>query len=235
MTAVRPAARPAIHQAASLLLTYPDAGWPARLAAVAETMDGLPGAPPAALLRFCAYARDTAAMDLAARYVLTFDRSRRRTLHLTYYTDGDTRRRGASLARLKARYRAHGWQPDGGELPDFLPAVLEFAARCPRSGLALLGEHRPALDLLGQALEAYRSPYADVLRAVRDSLPPAVPADRAATRTLARTGPPGENVGLDVFPGFPGTPGSPGSADSPDLGAPGSPAPGPSHAEGARR
>ncbi|KOG85650.1 hypothetical protein ADK38_35490, partial [Streptomyces varsoviensis] len=125
--------------------------------------------------------------------------------------------------------------------PDFLPAVLEFAARCPRSGLALLGEHRPALDLLRQALEAYRSPYADVLRAVRDTLPPAVPADRATARALARTGPPGENVGLDVFPGFPGTPGSPGpagspgSAGGPDLGSPGSPAPGPPHAEGARR
>ncbi|MFE7116757.1 nitrate reductase molybdenum cofactor assembly chaperone [Streptomyces sp. NPDC057654] len=209
------AARPAVHQAASLLLTYPDADGPARLAAVAETMSGLRGEPPAALLRFCAYARTAPAMELAARYVLTFDRSRRRTLHLTYYTDGDTRRRGASLARLKALYRDHGWQPGDGELPDFLPAVLEFAARCPRPGLALLSEHRPAVDLLGHALESYRSPYADVLRAVRATLPAAAPADRAATLALARTGPPAENVGLDPFPAFP------------DHGTP--------HAEGARR
>ncbi len=213
------AARPAVHQAASLLLTYPDADWPARLTAVAETMGTLPGEPPAVLLRFCAYARTAPAMDLAARYVVTFDRSRRRTLHLTYYTDGDTRRRGASLARIKALYRAHGWQQGDGELPDFLPAVLEFAARCPRPGLTLLGEHRPAVDLLGHALESYRSPYADVLRAVRDTLPAAAPADRAAALALARTGPPSENVGLDAFPGLPGLPGFSASGPAQEEGA----------------
>ncbi|MFD7663657.1 nitrate reductase molybdenum cofactor assembly chaperone [Streptomyces sp. NPDC059788] len=196
MTAVRPA----VHQAASLLLTYPDGDWSVRLAAVTETMNQLSGAAPAALLRFCAYAGTVPALDLAARYVLTFDRSRRRTLHLTYYTDGDTRRRGASLARLKALYRTHGWQQDDGELPDFLPAALEFSARCPEPGLRLLREHRPALELLARALETYRSPYAEVLRAVRDTLPGAAPADRAAALALARGGPPTENVGLDPFP-----------------------------------
>ncbi|KWT59026.1 nitrate reductase [Streptomyces albus subsp. albus] len=196
MTAVRPA----VHQAASLLLVYPDGDWPVRLAAVTEAMRALPGETPAALVSFCAYAWTVPPLDLAARYVLTFDRSRRRTLHLTYYTDGDTRRRGAALARLKALYRAHGWQPSGGELPDFLPAVLEFSARCPEPGLSLLREHRPALDLLGRALETYGSPYAEVLRAVRDTLPAPAAADRAAVLGLARTGPPTENVGLDPFP-----------------------------------
>ncbi|MFI0260589.1 nitrate reductase molybdenum cofactor assembly chaperone [Streptomyces sp. NPDC017056] len=193
-------AGPAVHQAASLLLTYPDGDWPVRLAAVVETMRQLPGEAPAALLRFCGHAQAVPLLDLAARYVLTFDRSRRRTLHLTYYTDGDTRRRGASLARIKALYRNYGWQLGDGELPDFLPAALEFTARCPVPGLRLLREHRPALELLGDALEKYRSPYADVLRAVRDTLPAPAAADRAAAHTLARTGPPTENVGLDPFP-----------------------------------
>ncbi|MEU4205772.1 nitrate reductase molybdenum cofactor assembly chaperone [Streptomyces sp. NPDC039022] len=192
--------RSAVHQAASLLLAYPDTHWPAGLAAVTETMRPLPGEAPAALLRFCAHARAVPLLDLGARYILTFDHSRRRTLHLTYYTDGDTRRRGASLARIKALYRAHGWQPSDGELPDYLPAVLEFAARCPEPGLRLLCDHRPAVELLGHALDKHRSPYADVLRAVSGTLPAPAAGDHAAALTLARTGPPTENVGLDPFP-----------------------------------
>ncbi|MFI0366217.1 nitrate reductase molybdenum cofactor assembly chaperone, partial [Streptomyces rimosus] len=78
--------RSAVHQAASLLLSYPDGDWSVRLAAVAETMCPLPGEAPAALLRYCDHARGVPLLDLAACYVLTFDRSRRRTLHLTYYT-----------------------------------------------------------------------------------------------------------------------------------------------------
>jgi nitrate reductase delta subunit len=161
----------AVHQAAALLLGYPDRDWPGRRAQVAEAIGHLPGRAPELLLGFCRWAAGVPVLDLAARYVTTFDRSRRRTLHLTHYTDGDTRRRGASLAALKARYRQHGWEPDGGELPDHLPALLEFAARCPAPGTALLHEHRPALDLLARGLAAHGSPYVDVVDAVRASLP----------------------------------------------------------------
>ncbi|MER6920115.1 nitrate reductase molybdenum cofactor assembly chaperone, partial [Streptomyces spiralis] len=121
-------------------------------------------------VRFCRRTADTPLLDLAAQYATTFDRSRRRTLYLTHYTDGDTRRRGASLAALKARYRQHGWEPSDGELPDHLPAVLEFAARCPTAGRAVLHEHRGALALLATALASHGSPYLDVIRAVRATL-----------------------------------------------------------------
>ncbi|MFJ9821517.1 nitrate reductase molybdenum cofactor assembly chaperone [Streptomyces sp. NPDC101151] len=161
----------AVHQAASLLLHYPDERWPARRALVIESVGGLPGPAAEALLRFCRRTADLPLLDLAAQYVATFDRSGRCTLHLTHCTDGDTRRRGASLAALKARYRQHGWEPADGELPDHLPAVLEFAARCPDAGRAVLHEHRGALDLLAAGLAAHGSPYLDVLRAVRATLP----------------------------------------------------------------
>jgi nitrate reductase delta subunit len=144
---------------------------------VTETVEQLPCTETESLLRFCRWSADVPVLDLAGRYVVTFDRSRRRTLHLTHYTDGDTRRRGATLAALKARYRRAGWEPDGGELPDHLPALLELAARCPEPGRALLDEHRGALDLLERGLTAYGSAYADVVRAVLRTLPdgPAAP------------------------------------------------------------
>jgi nitrate reductase delta subunit len=204
---------PVVFQAASLLLAYPDEDWPRRPRTVRETIAGLPG-PEFPLLRsFCDLAEREAPLDLAARYVATFDRSRRRCLYLTYYTDGDTRRRGAALARIKAAYRTHGWLPPDDELPDFLPLMLEFAARVPEAGTALLTDHRAAVEVLRYALEAHHSPYAALLQAVSRCLPGQAPASREEALRLARTGPPAEAVGLDVLGAFPIQPGRPGPDD----------------------
>ncbi|MFF9020575.1 nitrate reductase molybdenum cofactor assembly chaperone [Streptomyces eurythermus] len=192
--------RPVVHQAASLLLGYPDRDWPGRLGTVHTVLESVPGAETGLLLRFCERVRETDPLTLAARYVTTFDRSRRRCLYLTYYTDGDTRGRGGTLARLKALYREHGWQAPEEELPDFLPLMLEFAARVPEAGTPLLTAHRPALELLRFALAAYHSPYEDVVEAVCRTLPGPRPPSREAALRLARTGPPAETVGLLPHP-----------------------------------
>ncbi|WEV27742.1 nitrate reductase molybdenum cofactor assembly chaperone [Streptomyces sp. 71268] len=190
---------PAIHQAASLLLYYPDQDWHGRLDAVAEQLRTTrhPAAGP--LLRFCSEAERVPVLEAAAHYTDVFDRTHRRTLHLTYYTDGDTRRRGGALAALREVYRAAGWEPDPAELPDHLPLMLEFAARCPRAGTRLLRGHRAGIELLRLALEERGTRYAHVLDAVSATLPGPRPADRAAARRLARTGPPTEHVGLEPF------------------------------------
>ncbi|MFI6638772.1 nitrate reductase molybdenum cofactor assembly chaperone [Streptomyces sp. NPDC050504] len=193
-------ARTAVHQAASLLLQHPDDDWPERLNLVRTALAGLPGEAPAALLRFCGAVAGIPQLELSARYVATFDRSRRRTLHLSYYTEGDTRRRGAALLARRRLYLRHGWQPPADELPDFLPLALEFAARCPAPGRRALQDDRAAVELLRLALVSHRSPYADVLEGVCRTLPGASPADRAAALRLARTGPPTESVGLLPFP-----------------------------------
>lgn len=179
----------AVYQAAALLLDYPGEDWPERRTRVAATLAPLTAPEVRPLLDFCRATAGVPLLDLGARYVVTFDRSRRRTLHLTHYTDGDTRRRGASLAALKARYRQHGWEPAGGELPDFLPAVLEFAARCPAPGRALLQEHSGALGLLARGLAAHHSPYLDVIRSVRATLPAAPPAPPAPVPAQDRPAP----------------------------------------------
>jgi nitrate reductase delta subunit len=188
-------------QAASQLLGYPDEDLRSRLPLLADAVASLPaGRPQAGLARFIDHVGTTPARDLAEHYVSTFDRRRRCCLYLTWWTDGETRRRGQALAGLKERYRRGGLELGNRELPDFLPVVLEYAATGDLAdGLAVLQEQRAGLELLRIALEDAGSPYADVVAAVCSLLPGPSPRDRAAAMQLARSGPPQELVGLEPY------------------------------------
>lgn len=185
------------RQAASYLLAYPDQALLDRLpvirAALAE--QGV-----ASLDDFLDHLERTPLEVLERQYVEVFDLSRRHALYLSYWTDGDTRRRGEVLGRFKAAYRESGFLVDtSGELPDYLPMVLEYAAVAdPAGGEALLREYRPSLELLRIGLEEDATPYAAVVAAVCATLPGASPKDRAAVQALVG-GPPMETVGLEPY------------------------------------
>jgi nitrate reductase molybdenum cofactor assembly chaperone NarJ/NarW len=138
---------------------------------------------------------------IQTHYVDVFDLSRKHSLYLSYWTDGDTRRRGEVLATFKQRYRRSGFLVDtGGELADYLPMVLEYAAIVdPVDGTALLQEYRSSVELLRLALEERGTPYAGVLTAVCSTLPGPSPADRKAVMAMAAAGPPTETVGLEPY------------------------------------
>jgi nitrate reductase delta subunit len=186
-----------VRQVASYLLAYPDEQLLERLpvirAALAEhrvtSLDG-----------FLDHLERTPLAELERQYVEVFDLSRRHALYLSYWTDGDTRRRGEVLAGFKAAYRESGFLVNtAGELPDYLPMVLEFAAVAdPEAGEALLREYRPSLELLRIGLAEDGTPYADVVAAVCATLPGASPKDRAAVQALVG-GPPTESVGLEPY------------------------------------
>lgn len=188
-------------QVASHLLGYPDEDLHSRLPLLADAVASLPtGAARAGLTRFIDQVRSTPDRELAEHYVSTFDRRRRCCLYLTWWTDGETRRRGQALAGLKQRYRRGGLELGAGELPDYLPVVLEYAATGDLAdGLAVLQEQRAGLELLRIALEEAGSPYAEVVKAVCSLLPGPSPRDRAAAMQLARSGPPQEMVGLEPY------------------------------------
>ncbi|MEU9328862.1 nitrate reductase molybdenum cofactor assembly chaperone [Streptomyces canus] len=152
-----------LYQAAALCLTYPDDDFRARLPLLREA------APQ--LREFVDHAAVTPAQELAAHYVRVFDFGNRHSLYLSRWQDGDTRRRGMSPARFKDVYRAAGLEFTGEELPDFLPSVLEFAART--GDIDLLTEHRDALEQLRSRLTDFGTPYATVLDAVCATLPTA--------------------------------------------------------------
>ncbi|MEV0646267.1 nitrate reductase molybdenum cofactor assembly chaperone [Phytomonospora sp. NPDC050363] len=191
-----------VLQAASLCLQYPDEALLAHLPTVRAAVGELTGG--VARRRLSAFLDAMAAQPASAsaqHYVEVFDTRRRCCLYLTWWTDGETRRRGSSLAGLKARYRESGVEFDGAELPDFLPVVCEFAATADLAGgLELLQEHRAGLELLRLALVDVASVYAAPVEAVCALLPGPSPRDVAAAKALARSGPPREQVGLELLP-----------------------------------
>jgi nitrate reductase delta subunit len=190
-----------VCQAASILLQYPDQAVRARVPLVSAAVEAVPpGRSRTALSGFLEHLTHTPSRTLAEHYVATFDRRRRCCLYLTWWTDGETRRRGQSLALLKERYRRGGLEFDSSELPDYLPVMLEYAATGDLAdGLALLQEHRAGVELLRLALRDARSPYADVVEAACALLPGPSPQDRAAAQRLAQAGPPTETVGLEPY------------------------------------
>ena len=192
--------RPVAARAASLLLRYPDGEVLAALPTLVAALDELPAAVAAPLHQVAAHRAATEPGQLAADYVRLFDFRRRCCLHLTYYTCGDTRRRGVALVGFGTVYKAAGLSIVDGELPDYLPAVLDLAA-VDDAGWRLLSEHRIGLDLLDRALAAEGSVYRYAVDAVVRMLPAARPADLVAAARLARTGPPAELVGLEPYGG----------------------------------
>jgi nitrate reductase molybdenum cofactor assembly chaperone NarJ/NarW len=215
-----PSEHAVVLQSASILLQYPDARVRGALPAVRAALETVPhGLPPRRLLDLVRYLETTPAGQLEERYVAVLDRRRSCCLYLTWWTDGETRRRGLSLARLKQIYRSRGVELMPKELPDYLPVVLEFAATADvELGLQVLQEHRAGLELLRLALLEAGTEYVAALEAVCALLPGVSPTDEAAARALARSGPPGELVGLDGYGGL-GDAGGPTSLRSTAPGA----------------
>jgi nitrate reductase delta subunit len=192
--------RARVHMLVSLLLDYPDEAWFARLDTLREHLTGLPPAITDAVAGFIEQAHDEGPLAWQRLYVRTFDLKRKCSLYLSYYATGDTRRRGVALVTFLEAYRAAGWEFDGDDLPDYLPAVLEFSARSGSEVAdALIASHREGIEVLRAALEGLDSPWAALVRVVTLSLPTIDAATRERFLQLVNEGPPTETVGLSFL------------------------------------
>jgi nitrate reductase delta subunit len=189
------------YKLCSLALQYPDPELLAARAELAAACAQLHQAEAArALGRFFAWWAQTPELELAQHYVQTFDLHKRSALYLTFYSLGDKRERGLALLRLKKLYRAAGLPLEGSELPDYLPAMLEFAAAAaPGQGDLVLREHRASLELVRVSLHEQHSPYAYVLDAVGELAGQLSAGERLSLDRLIAQGPPQELVGLEPF------------------------------------
>lgn len=200
MTHLSPRDTLVVRKVAGELLQYPEERLLERLPVLTAAVTGLPRRRGEPLAGFLDHLAVTPLVSLQEAYVATFDLKRRCCLYLSYYLNGDTRRRGMALVAFKDVYRRAGIPLDSDELPDFLPVVLEFAAvGDPDAAEALLVAHRRGLEVLALALGDLRSPYRGVVDAVLATLPPPGPHDLEAAQLLAVQGPPAELVGLEPF------------------------------------
>ncbi len=106
-------------------------------------------------------------LEAEADYVALFDRGRATSLHLFEHVHGDSRDRGPAMVDLAQTYEKAGLFLAEGELPDYLPVVLEFVSTQPlREAKAFLTEMSHIFNAIFGALVQRGEPYASVLGAL---------------------------------------------------------------------
>jgi nitrate reductase delta subunit len=152
------------------LLGYPDAQLRAHLpemAALLKEENVLKPARCGELLALMTALERGDPLETEAAYVELFDRGRATSLHLFEHVHGDSRERGPAMIDLGQTYEKAGLILAQGELPDYLPAVLEFVSTQPQAeAKAFLGEIAHLLKGIFGALRKRDSAYASLLGAL---------------------------------------------------------------------
>ena len=158
-----------VYQWFSALLCYPEAEL---LAALPELQAALHEwealqTQSDSLQTFLDYLQQHSLRDLQERYVATFDRNRNQALYIFEHVYGEDRDRGSAMVDLLEEYRSHGFELGNDELPDYLPALLEYFAQVPAEhAQKLLGDAVHVIAHIGNKLAASGSPYAVLLQGI---------------------------------------------------------------------
>lgn len=154
-----------LFKALGALLAYPSAELVAALAEIRRLIEserGLGSAQRGELLLLLDELARGDLLDLQERYVALFDRGRKTSLHLFEHVHGDSRARGQAMVDLARLYADAGFALAVHELPDYLPAVLEFVAFHPAATEEILGDCAHIVRAIGEALREQGSAYSAV-------------------------------------------------------------------------
>ncbi len=105
-------------------------------------------------------------IEWQATYVKTFDMVAEHSLHLTHHLFGEDKNRGPALIDLGELYKDHGIQlsEESKELPDYLPAILEFASYVGgKEATVFLADAHKIYSVLYDNLKKSDSPYANLI------------------------------------------------------------------------
>ena len=156
----------------AVLLGYPTADLVAALPEIARRLtedEALRSGTQDALAGLLAELRREDLLDLQERYVARFDTGRSTSLHLFEHVHGDSRDRGQAMVDLNAMYERAGYTLSGSELPDYLPALLEYLSTRPtKEGREMLADCAHIVRAVGERLVERGSPYAAVFAALLD-------------------------------------------------------------------
>jgi nitrate reductase molybdenum cofactor assembly chaperone NarJ/NarW len=91
------------------------------------------------------------------------------SLHLFEHVHGESRDRGQAMVDLRALYARHGYRLATDELPDYLPAFLEFLSYLPEDeARKLLADTSHIIEAVGARLKKRGSAYAAAFYALLD-------------------------------------------------------------------
>jgi len=163
-----------IYKILSVLLEYPRQdlvdNWD-ELQQMVTDMPELAEQDKANLGDFIKWAATLSLTEFQARYVDDFDMTAENSLYLTYHLfDEQDRDRGPALIQLAELYKSTGFEISDGELPDYLPLILEYVSTMDdtHSARAFLNQTVQAMGIIASNLEKNSSPYAPLLRVVEN-------------------------------------------------------------------
>jgi nitrate reductase molybdenum cofactor assembly chaperone NarJ/NarW len=179
-------------KALGVLLAYPTADLRNALSDIAAALEADPRLPKPALAgvgELIAELSGSDTMDLEERYVALFDRGRLTSLNLFEHVHGESRDRGPAMVDLKQLYQRAGYQLSTRELPDYLPALLEFLSLRPEAeARETLRDCAHILRRIGEALRDRDSRYSAVLAALLAWIgEPGLGASKTAPRTREKS------------------------------------------------
>lgn len=186
-----------LFAAASIALRYPERDWLRSFEEIEHDLANFSPETKEVLWNLISFFGSKSLMELQEDYVATFDRKRRACLYMSYYLNGDTRKRGMALLNFKHIYAAEGWESISEELDDYLPILLEFiAVTASPLGMDLLVQHKAGITLLTYALRDMKSPYHALIEELNKYIPGEMTTQ---TLQLIQSGPPNEEVGLEGY------------------------------------
>lgn len=154
----------------SALASYPSADMRAAVPAMRAVLESealVPAAARRLIEPLLASLEAGDLIELQERYVFLFDRTRSLSLHLFEHVHGESRDRGQAMVDLKQLYETAGLALSASELPDYVPAFLEYLSLRPAAeAVPLLAETAHILLALAERLEKRSSPYAGLFRAL---------------------------------------------------------------------
>jgi len=161
-------------RALGALLTYPGRDLVEALPEIAGVLESsrlLGAAQKRRLADLVSELRRADPYELEERYVALFDRGRATSLHLFEHVHGDSRERGQAMVDLGRVYERAGFHLAENELPDYLPAVLEYLSCRPiAEAREMLADCAHILRAVGERLAGRGSRYAAVLDAALNAV-----------------------------------------------------------------
>lgn len=159
-----------LYNALAILLRYPEEELRSGYCAAADMIEGdqrIGRGVKAKLRRLCDELASGDILEVQARYVELFDRSRALSLNLYEHVHGESRDRGQAMVELLKLYSSHGLELSARELPDHLPVFIEFLSLLPPAQAGeLLGEAAHVLEAVRERLKKRVSPYLAVFEAL---------------------------------------------------------------------